>query len=65
MPERDATDSVFSNRRITATDIITDLRAIRQLEGVLDGLDMAGGGRSGHTGTALAALWPWTSRRAG
>ncbi|MGP9790774.1 hypothetical protein [Roseinatronobacter sp. NSM] len=65
MPERDATDSAFSNRRITVTDIITDLRAIRQLEGVLDGLDIAANARSGQAGSALSGVWPWSSRRAG
>ncbi|WFE74877.1 hypothetical protein [Roseinatronobacter sp. S2] len=57
MQERDKGNRAGSSGRIMANDIVNDLRTIRQLEGVFDGLDAACTAPARRTTAPLFAIW--------
>lgn len=57
MQEHDRGNRAGSSGRIMTSDIVSDLRAIRQLEGVFDGLDALCAAPARRTATPLFAVW--------
>ena len=65
MQETELDHRATSSGRIMAADIITDLRAIRQLEGVFDGLDSAARGSPARPTVAPLSVVVNMARRQG
>lgn len=57
MQERDRGNRAGSPGRIMTSDIVSDLRAIRQLEGVFDGLDAVCAAPARRSAAPLFAVW--------